>query len=175
MKKCCLCGVDTEIVENEPYHYDESGLDVALFGITQYRCPDCGESYAAIPGLRKLNRFIGLHICKDRKALLKPDEIRFLRKDLGLKSKELARVLGVSPSTLSRWENGKKEIGEAYDRLLRSIYISSAFERSDLLICDGLINLFKEIPAKRNKITQPNAISLTPSEWLNNADEACFA
>ncbi len=175
MEKCHLCGNDTEKVINKPYKYDECGLNVILFGIIQYHCPNCNESYASIPNIRKLHRFIGIHICKNRKALLKSEEIKFLRKDIHLKAKEFAQALGVTPSAVSQWENGKNEIDEAYDRLLRSIYITYASEQSDHFICHGVINLFKELPAKRKKIKQPKEIVLTPREWLNHPDEPCFA
>jgi DNA-binding transcriptional regulator YiaG len=39
-------------------------------------------------------------------------------KELGLKAKDLAASLGVEDATVSRWENGKQQIGEGSDRLL---------------------------------------------------------
>ena len=175
MEKCCLCGNNIEIIKDKPYKYNECGLDVTLFGITQYHCPNCNESYASIPNMQKLHRVIGTHICKKRKALLKPEEIKFLRKDIHLKAKDLAQTLGVTASTVSRWENGKKEIGEAHDRLLRSIYMMYVSEQSNYFICDGVINLFKELPAKRKKIKQPVTILLNPQEWLSCIGESCPA
>jgi putative transcriptional regulator len=72
-------------------------------------------------GVKKLHRAIGNDICRRKKSLLVAEEIKFLRKELRLKAKELAAILGVTDSTMSRWENGKKQIGEGQDRLLRSI------------------------------------------------------
>jgi transcriptional regulator with XRE-family HTH domain len=158
MEKCYLCGNDMQIIKDKPYKYNECGLDVTLFGITQYHCPDCNESYASIPNMQKLHRVIGAHICKKRN-----------------KAKDLAQALGVTASTVSRWENGKKEIGEAHDRLLRSIYMMYTSEQSNHIICDGVINLFKELPAKRKKIKQPGTISLNPQEWLSCMGESCLA
>jgi transcriptional regulator with XRE-family HTH domain len=98
---------------------------------------------------------------------LQPEEIKFLRKDLHLKAKELALTLGVTASTVSRWENGKKEIGEAHDRLFRSIYMMHASEMAHHIICEGTLELFKELPAKRKMIKQSTEISLNPQEWLS--------
>jgi DNA-binding transcriptional regulator YiaG len=50
---------------------------------------------------------------------LRPQEIRFLRKYLGYSGADFARVIGVSPETLSRWENGKAEPSRMVDLLLR--------------------------------------------------------
>ncbi|MEA3546845.1 MAG: type II toxin-antitoxin system MqsA family antitoxin [Thermodesulfobacteriota bacterium] len=174
MNKCYSCGENIQVIKDKPYHYTECGLDVVLCGITQYVCPACGEKYASIPNMQKLHRFIGTHICQKRRALLKPEEIKFLRKDLQLKSKELANLLGVTPSTISRWENGKKQIGEPYDRLLRSIFMMYASEQANHIICGG-VELFKELPAKRKKIDQPKELVLNPQEWLNCFPDCCPA
>ena len=126
MDKCHVCGNPLETIKDQPYEYSECGLNVTLLDITQYRCQQCGEEFAAIPSPQKLHKVIGIEICRNKKALLKPAEIVFLRKELRLKAKELARILGVSDSVVSRWENSKAEIGEGNDRLLRSIFLSCA-------------------------------------------------
>lgn len=177
METCYSCGENLKVIKDQPYKYDESGLDVILLGIPQYVCDSCGEKYVALPNIQKLHRCIGRLICEKRKALLKSEEIKFLRKDLQLKAKELALTLGIAPQTLSRWENGKKPIGEAHDRLLRSIYMmcSSALEPQPDA-CLNIINIFKGFPHDRKKIDQPREISLNPQEWLSgNSGIGCFA
>lgn len=173
MDNCYVCGNNLKVVKDKPYHYDECGLDVILLGITQYVCDSCGESYASIPNMQSLHRVIGKLICEKRKALLKPEEIRFLRKDLQLKAKELAQTLGVTPQTVSRWENGKKEIGEPHDRLLRSIYMMCAAERQPEQSCLRIIDVFKGFPHDRKKIIQSKEISLNPQEWLGRTSGFC--
>jgi DNA-directed RNA polymerase subunit RPC12/RpoP len=82
MEKCYVCGNALEVIKDKPYEYTECGLPVLLLGITQYRCGSCGEEYAAIPAPEKLHKLIGLEICRSRKALLLPEEIKFLRKEV---------------------------------------------------------------------------------------------
>lgn len=173
MEKCYSCGNDIKTIKDKPYTFNECGLDVVLYGVTQYNCSTCKESYTSIPNIAKLHRAIGTHVCQKRKALLQPKEIKFLRKDLHLKAKELALTLGVTASTVSRWENGKKEIGEAHDRLLRSIYMMYASEQAKHIIFDSTLDLFKELPSKRKKIKQPTEIILNPQEWMS-ANEVGF-
>jgi len=175
MKVCYSCGSKIKVIRDQPYKFNECGLNVVLYGITQYECPNCKETYAAIPNVSKLHRIIGTHICKERKALLTPEEVRFLRKDLLLKAKELALIMGVTASTVSRWENGRKDIGEAHDRLLRSIYMMYATEQSQHIICEGALNLFRELPLKRKRIKQEKEISLNPQEWMNENFTHCAA
>ena len=83
--------------------------------------------------------------------------------------------MGVTPSTVSRWENGKKDIGETHDRLLRSIYMMYATEQSRYVICEGAIDLFMGLPAKRKQIKQEKEISLNPQEWMNENFINCVA
>ncbi len=175
MKVCYSCGSKIKVIRDQPYKFNECGLNVVLYGITQYECPNCKETYAAIPNVSKLHRIIGTHICRERKALLAPEEVKFLRKDLLLKAKELALIMGVTASTVSRWENGRKDIGEAHDRLLRSIYMMYATEQSQHIICEGALNLFRELSLKRKQIKQEKEISLNPQEWMNKNFTHCAA
>ena len=168
MEKCYSCGSDIEIIKNKPYRYDECGLNITLLGITQYYCKKCDEFYASIPNIQKLNRFIGTYICKNKKAILKPKEIKFLRKDIHLKVNELAQILGTPSSTIKKWEDEKKEIDEVYDRLLRSIYIIFTSHQSNHRLFDGVIEVFKELPAKRKIINQPGEILLNSQEWIRS-------
>jgi len=173
MENCQVCGESLQVIKDQPYRYGECGLDVVLLGITQYHCEKCGEDFAAIPSPQKLLRIIGIHICKENKALLQPKEIQFLRKELRLKAKELARILGVSDSVVSRWENGKASIGEGNDRLLRSIFMASVNEVSGVHDSStNMLELFKELPHKRKEIKTPHSINLNPQEWMQS-ESAC--
>jgi putative transcriptional regulator len=175
MDHCYVCDGNIKVIKDKPYLYDECGLDVTLLGITQYKCQACGETYASIPNMNKLHRVIGANICEKRKALLQPEEIKFLRKDLHLRAKGLSQILGVTPQTLSRWENGKKKIGEAHDRLFRSIYMMYASEKAKHMVRDSVIDVFKALPAKRKDIKNPKGITLNPPEWLNCFGDSCPA
>jgi len=167
MDRCYSCGKKIRIIKDKPYLYDACGLNVKIFGITQYVCDSCGESYVSLPQIDQLHRVIGAQICVENKALLMPEEIKFLRKDLHLKSKELAKTLGVTPSQVSRWENGQKPIGEAYDRLLRSIYMMHAEEEVRMILKQSFVDMFKDFPKKRKKIEKSREIDLNPQDWMN--------
>jgi putative zinc finger/helix-turn-helix YgiT family protein len=167
MENCQVCGEPLQVIKDQPYRYSECGLDVVLLGVTQYHCEKCGEDSAAIPSPQKLHRIIGFHICKENKALLQPKEILFFRKELRLKAKELARILGVSDSVVSRWENGKASIGEGNDRLLRSIFMASVNEITGINDCTiNILDVFKGLPHKRKEIKTPHSINLNPQEWM---------
>lgn len=174
MEKCPICGGAVETIRDQPYEYTESGLDVLLLGITQYRCQECGESFAAIPNTEQLHTTIALDICKNNKALLLPEEIKFLRKELGLKAKDLALAMGVKAEAISRWENGKSVISEGNDRMLRMIYRSSV-ERpcGDESNKAKLISFLASLPMKRKQIKQKHIIELNPQEWMQQSIACC--
>lgn len=57
---------------------------------------------------------------------LKGGDIKFLRKNLGLRSKELASKLDISPEHLSRCEAGTKILSPNSERVLRSLVLCEA-------------------------------------------------
>jgi len=130
--KCHEC--NSQMIEVfEEYHYTESGLNnVYLSNVCVYKC-DCGEFFASIPAVIKLNENIGRSIIK-KKSGLTGEEIKYLRKNIGLSAKEFAEYLGVNQSTLSRWENEKQTIDKSNDRVVRMIYAN-----------------FKQIPLEEQK------------------------
>ena len=118
--KCPICNSET-VCTQEPYHYTESGLDyIYLKGIDVCKC-SCGETIVSIPAMPQLHSVIGLGIIK-KKSLLGGQEIRFLRKNMGLTATKLSRYIGVDNATISRWENGNQAIDKSHDRLIRLVY-----------------------------------------------------
>lgn len=103
------------------HHYRESGLEnVYLKGIEICTC-DCGEKTVAFPAINELHKKIALLLIR-KKSLLKGQEIRFLRKNMGLTAKKLSGIMGVDNATISRWEKGKQAISDGHDRCLRLVY-----------------------------------------------------
>jgi putative zinc finger/helix-turn-helix YgiT family protein len=119
---CTNCGSKNIEKRTEDYLYKQSGLDnVILGGITVYKCKDCNEIMPEIPQIEILHKIIALHIIGANEPLT-GKEIRFLRKEMGLSSIELAKQFGVSKVTVSRWENDAEKIGPANDKLIRLRY-----------------------------------------------------
>lgn len=118
--KCAECGtLMTSTREN--YKYVESGLPyVTLEGIEIRSCPKCGEREVVIPKVEQLHRLMAMALI-NKKARLIPQEIRFLRKYLGWSSGDFAEHMGVTPSTVSKWErvDEPQPMGPIADRLLR--------------------------------------------------------
>lgn len=124
MKRCQGCGGNIQRRElTKPYHYTESGLkNVLLDGIMMFHCPSCDEEFAEIPDVGGLHAKIA-EILMIKPYTLTGREFRFLRKEMRMKAKDIATVLGVTPTTVSRWETGEERVGVANDRLIRSLYL----------------------------------------------------
>lgn len=118
MTQCIRCGAKMEEREGQ-VSYDALPGTV-LLGVTIAECPECGETETAIPEMAGLNRKLA-QLLVEQDTRLTPDEIKFLRKYLGLSGEDLARRMGVSPETVSRWENGHRNMSESNERLLRLI------------------------------------------------------
>jgi putative zinc finger/helix-turn-helix YgiT family protein len=120
--KCAACGSDRVEVVRRDYEYDALP-GVVLKGLQWRICSDCGDESVAIPAPSKLNRHLVEILTKRANALL-PAEIRFIRKYLGWSGSDFAHAFGVTPETVSRWENGKARMGGVAERLLRVLAVS---------------------------------------------------
>lgn len=52
---------------------------------------------------------------------MSPDEIKQLRKTLGMTQTHLARALGVETGTVNKWENGKHKPSPMAVRMMRHL------------------------------------------------------
>lgn len=174
--KCPNCGSAKMIQEKADYQYTESGLqNVVIVGIKIHKCNECKEILPEIPHIKELHMNIARALLY-KKGLLDGEEIRFLRKELRLKSGELADLLGVDKANLSKWEKSEKEISPSSDRLLRYIYamrimaaghsvLKDAIEKVD--IPQVIQNEFRQLEAHTKTIKKtpikPQLISIDPA------------
>ncbi len=180
MKKCWICGRGLVVIKDQPYHYKESGLDnVFLHGIIQYKCNHCGEEAPEIPNLKDLHLLIGKSIiCSNE--YLSSREIIYLRKELGLKSKEMAELLSVTPQEYSKWEDSGNIISPGCDKHLRLLYVLNADYEAGKVMHSG-IRFMRNISLSRKVIQKPydKMIVLSVSEWIKPEvplfNEDCFA
>ncbi len=150
--KCIQCeGVMTG--RRESHDYSACGLPVVLDGVTVHRCKKCGEHEVALPRIEELHRVIARSVIR-KPTHLSPPEIRFLRKWLGHSGEDLARLMGVTPEQVSRWENGKRNMGAPADRLLRMLVATT--EPRDDYSTDSWRDL-------REKSTAPRKLHVRPS------------
>jgi len=126
---CYDCKVEMKKIKTN-YRYTESGLkNVVLKGISAYKCPKCKQINPVILRIKEIHRIIGEKLI-NRNSLLMGSEVTFLRKEMGIRAKDLAQILGVTQVTVSRWENEREQISAACDRLIRFLYGNRIFEQA---------------------------------------------
>lgn len=102
----------------QSYHYVESGLsNVYLHRIAVYVC-QCGEEVVELPAVQQLHVLIVERVLT-KAGSIQGDEFRFMRKFIGLKAVDIAKLLEVEPGTVSRWETEKIPIGGSNEKLFR--------------------------------------------------------
>jgi putative zinc finger/helix-turn-helix YgiT family protein len=105
--------------ERRNYRYAESGLsNVVLQGIEVADCPKCGTSDVIIPRMAKIHRAIARALANSP-ARLTGEQLRFLRKHLGMSGEQLGSYLHTDKTKISKWERGEDRIGPPTDRLVR--------------------------------------------------------
>lgn len=112
-----------EPLDGEPLHYTASGLDYVylLNGFTVEEDPDYGR-IVTIKVEDDLLLAIGLYvICQERR--LTGAEFRFLRKQMKITQKQLAKRLGVEDQTVANYEKGKVKIPFPSEQLLRMVFL----------------------------------------------------
>ena len=175
MEKCYICDGNIGVIKDEPYHYAESGIDnVWLIGVLQYKCKKCNETYVEIPHINELHLLIGKNIvCK--KAQLTGLEVKFLRKEIGIKSKEMAAALSIAPETYSRWENGKQAMAACHDKSLRMMYVMNASEKFGKVLSEDFQSMLPNIAIKKAPQKRRKTQFASP-EWITNMlDEPIFS
>jgi len=117
---CPNCG-KLQATSKGEYKYLESGLDnVIICDVEMIKC-ECGVESALIHGILALHEAIAICLL-EKETHLTGKEIKFLRKEMGLKGKVFANLVGIDNATLSRWENDKSKPSTRADRLVRFLY-----------------------------------------------------
>jgi putative zinc finger/helix-turn-helix YgiT family protein len=120
---CCTCGETANVIRGD-YRYKESGLkNVILLGIDLIRCPKCGNEDPVIPRINELHRALALAVASQL-FRLQGEDVRYLRKYLGMSQDEFSKLLHVHKTNLSKWENNEDKIGEQSDRLIRTVALT---------------------------------------------------
>jgi putative zinc finger/helix-turn-helix YgiT family protein len=158
--KCTECGKTLKVNRPNVYRYRESGLEsVMLTGVRVYVCPGCGGEFPEIPNVIALHHLIAQRLVR-KPSPLTGSEFRFLRKELGIKAKELAHRLGITDVSLSRWETGTVPINPAADRLLRVFHSLKAMQAGRAIEPTRFISAFLDDLRQIAATTKPQPLDL---------------
>jgi transcriptional regulator with XRE-family HTH domain len=92
--------------------------------------PDDGKVLGvAVPDAEELAAAVALALCF-MPARLTGQEVRFMRRVLGMTGQELAAAVEMDAATLSRWEHGKQEVGAWADKAVRMAAVLQLQDRA---------------------------------------------
>lgn len=88
------------------YRYTECGLDNVIVHEMNVIVDDAGDEVYCVPNIMLLHKVIA-HCIITRSHGIRPEELRFLRTEIGLTQAELAQIVKKDHQTIGRWERGE--------------------------------------------------------------------
>jgi putative zinc finger/helix-turn-helix YgiT family protein len=119
---CAVCGAPERRTRENHRMTLVGDWGVTLENVDVIHCRDCGTRGVAMERMGPLMRGIAAAIV-GKKSRLAAAEVTFLRKQIDYTGARLAKALGVTAPTVSRWETGREPIGPVADRLLRTLVV----------------------------------------------------
>ena len=105
MRACMRCKVPlrrtTRVLED-----DVAGRHFEL-KVAAAHCPECGEVFLPPASLKKFELHVAEELARDGPPT--GEALHHMRTALGMPAVQAAKLLGVTPETISRWERGKRE------------------------------------------------------------------
>jgi putative zinc finger/helix-turn-helix YgiT family protein len=106
--KCVQCRGGRLVKAEAPETVRVGDVEVRFAAVPVLRCEACGETYYDGPTMERVELHAAAELA--RAGVRSPEALRFMRKTIGMSGKDLAKLLGTTPETVSRWENGKAPI-----------------------------------------------------------------
>ncbi len=126
--KCTNCGSErvAKATIDETRRFGDCTFVGAVHG---RRCEACGETFIPAAALVKLEQKMAAELV--RLGAHSSEAFKFMRKIAGLKSNELAGLLGVKPETVSRWESGADPLDPKAVALVGALVLAIQEESPD--------------------------------------------
>jgi putative zinc finger/helix-turn-helix YgiT family protein len=141
--KCGQCRQRAVALATIPYtvqiDHDGRKYTVELPALEVPKCGSCGAISLHDEANKKISEAF-----RRQTHLLTPDEIRQGREKLGLDQQAFADRLGISISTLSRWESGAQFQQRSLNRLMKAFFRSAQVRRQ-----------YSRIHAEESEFTPP--------------------
>ncbi len=150
--KCYSCSKNTQIKQVQKYQYTGTGLENIFLDNIEIRfCDNCEMESPVIPKILILhNTIANAIVCK--RTLLSGAEIRFLRKNLRIKSQDWAKLLRTDKSVYSRWENDLQSVSPQSDLLIRYLYLRLLEERKDIRLEKKIVESLSDMTDEKTAI-----------------------
>jgi YgiT-type zinc finger domain-containing protein len=149
MRCCAICQGERLEASTAPDRLT-IGSVVFVADLPCLRCTSCGEVFFEALDLRRFERAAASEL------LTQPPTgpaLRFVRKLAGLAGKELARLVDVTPETVSHWETGKSSVPRVVWALVGTLFAERLRQETSTL--DRLRGLATCQPLREVHLTLP--------------------
>lgn len=107
VKKCVECG-SASLRKGVERHTQKVGGQAFVAELPAQTCAKCGEPLVSQETLEAFEQAVARHLAEHGPAT--GETFRFMRKAVGIPAKEVAELLATTPETVSRWENGARDV-----------------------------------------------------------------
>jgi putative zinc finger/helix-turn-helix YgiT family protein len=128
-KKCPSC--EGTLVGSRKRQTQTVGGRQFVMTIAAESCRGCGSVFLENAALQRAEMEVACELA--RHGPVSGEAFRYLRKSLGLRGVVVADLLGVTPETISRWENGQRPVDKAAWMTVGSVVLEQASRRPETL------------------------------------------
>jgi YgiT-type zinc finger domain-containing protein len=107
VKKCFECG-SAGLRKGTEHHTEKIGGQTFVAELPAVVCPKCSEALVSHETLGAFEHAVARHLAEHGPA--NGDTFRYMRKAVGIAAKDVAELLATTPETVSRWENGARDV-----------------------------------------------------------------
>lgn len=122
-QRCPICDQGDLETLTESRTMDELGAEFTVGGLKYQVCSNCGVKQVGAAELRQ-NKQLIMAARKRAKNLLTGEEVREVRKSLGLTQQQAADYFGGGTNAFSKYETEKVEQNLSMDRFLRVAFVN---------------------------------------------------
>lgn len=135
LQSCISCGSQNlrEESRKQEVPFGASG-EFYFVDVPTIICIQCGASFTDNRAEKIRKEALYEHL-----GLLKPQEIKTIRTNLGLSRKDFDRAYGLPPASMERWENGRVVQNRSMDTLLRALSNPATAARLDRRVISSTV------------------------------------
>ncbi|MDB5051393.1 MAG: transcriptional regulator with domain [Fibrobacteres bacterium] len=128
LDSCPVCASNSILKKEIEQVFTYKGSELKIPHYVIFECTNCGETFPDEEQLKSLEPIIrDFHRRED--GLLSPEDIRKIRKGLGLTQEKIGEILGGGAKAFARYENGSVTQSKPMDNLIKVVWaIPSALE-----------------------------------------------
>lgn len=106
--------------ETFDYYYTACGLNNVIIANMPARQDDAGDKVIEIPMINALHATLTMELATKESSLL-PEELKFVRTEMGLTQAELAERIKKDHQTIGRWERGENPVDPTAEVIVRML------------------------------------------------------